>query len=96
MEFSAHHGATSSLARFHAHRSDFKSQSTDSCAGSAALASRSAFTWARPQLKALRRAPKCERTKPARCGSAGHSTSNFAAVTIQPDGSWAPGPPVAA
>ena len=87
----AHHGATSCLARFHALRNDAISQPTDSCAGSTVFASRSAMTRARPQLSALRRAPKCDRTNRARSASAGHSTSNFAAVTIHPDGSAWPG-----
>jgi hypothetical protein len=96
LEFSAHHGATSSLARFHAQRSDAKSQPTDTCCGSARRAARSVFTCAKPQLNALRRAPKCERTSRARSGSVGHSTSNFAAVTTQPVGTGSPGLPVAA
>ena len=38
------------------------STATDSCSGLVRRASRSDFTSARPQLNALRRAPKCERT----------------------------------
>jgi len=60
-ELSADHGATPPLARFHALRDDPRSHPSDPWDGSAPPASRSAFTCARPQLKALRRAPKCER-----------------------------------
>ena len=77
-KLSAHHGATPPLARFHAMRNDPRSHPTDPWDGSAPRASRSAFTCARPQLNALRRAPKCERIKRPRSGSVGHSTSNFA------------------
>ena len=60
-KLSADHGATPPLARFHALRDDPRSHPSDPWDGSAPPASRSAFTCARPQLKALRRAPKCER-----------------------------------
>ena len=45
LEFSAHHGATSCLTRFHAHRSQRAGpQPTGSCPASSLLASMSAFT----------------------------------------------------
>ena len=59
------------------------------------FASRSAFTCPKPQLNANRRAPKWDRTNAVRCGSVGHSTSNFAAVTVHPLGSGSPGEPLA-
>jgi hypothetical protein len=45
-------------------------------------------------LNANRRAPKCDCTNAPRSGSAGNSTSNFAAVTIQPDGTSTNSPQV--
>jgi hypothetical protein len=92
-ELSADHGATPPLARFHALRDDPRSHPSDPWDGSAPPASRSAFTFARPQLKALRRAPKCERINRLRSDQRGHSTSDFAPDTSHPDGTRSPGRP---
>ena len=87
-EFSAHHGATSPLAMFHARRNAGSDHDTDGVNSSPARPydrsasrwDRFAFTRAKPQLNATRAAPQCD-DRARTCDGVGSNANRYARTT---------------